>query len=330
VVVTAGAPAGAAAAPRPWVECLRHQPAAGAAGSFGWGAGHPPNGLARDLRPDDARALAWTSAPLAEPLEIIGFPAAVLHVAVDAPVAHLVVRLADVAPDGTSAQVSVGLLNLAHRDSDKAPEPLQPGRVYAVRVPLRSAGYRWRAGHRVRLSVASAWWPAIWPSPYPCTIEIHAGPGSPSHLELPVLPAAVAAALPAAPDWKAPPTGLAELDTGTTLEPEWRIEDDVIARTRTIRSFEGGTTVHPDGRRSLYSDERLEMTAHEVDPGRARFGSEVVYRWDDGESLTEIRATGDIRGTATDFEIRLGLEVTCDGSPFWARTWEETVPRHLV
>jgi hypothetical protein len=72
------------------------------------------------------------------------------------------------------------------------------------------------------------------------------------------------------------------------------------------------------------------MTAHHEDPTRARFGSEVVYRWDDGQSLTEIRATGDIRGTASHFEVRLGLEVTCDGLPFWSRTWEESIPRQLV
>jgi uncharacterized protein len=318
------------AAGRASVARLRHRPAAGAAGSFGWGAGHPPNGLARDLRPDEAQALTWTSAPLTEPLEVIGFPVAVLHLAADAPVAHVVVRLADVAPDGTSAQVSLGMLNLTHRDSGEAPASLEPGRVYEVRVPLRSAGYRWLAGHRIRLSVASAWWPAIWPSPYPCTIEVHAGGTVPSRLELPVLPAVAAAALPRPPAWKAPPTGLTELDTGTSLEPEWRIEEDVIAGTVTVRSFEGGTTVLPDGRRRLYSDERLEMTAHRDDPTRARFGSEVVYRWDDGESLTEIRATGDIRGTAACFEVRLGLEVTCDGAAFWSRTWEESVPRQLV
>ena len=300
------------------------------AGSFGWGAGHPPNGLARDLRPDEALAVACTSPPLDEPLDVLGFPAAVLHVTADAPVAHLVVRLADVAPDGTSAQVSVGILNLTHRDSDERPEPLEPGRRYEVRVPLRAAGYRWLAGHRLRLSVASAWWPAIWPSPRPCTIEIHAGPDSPSRLELPVLPAAVGARLPDAPAWKEPPTGLAQLDSGTSLEPEWRIEEDVLARTVTVRSFEGGTTVHPDGQRSLYSDERLEMTAHLDDPARARFGSEVVYRWDDGTALTEIHATGDIRGTATHFEVRLGLEVVHDGAPFWSRTWEESIPRNLV
>ena len=313
------------------VERLRHRPTAGAAaGSFGWGAGHAPNGLARDLRPDEALGLSWTSPPLDKPLQIIGFPVAVLHVAADAPVAHLVVRLADVAPDGASAQVSAGMLNLTHRVSDEQPEPLEPGRVYEVRIPLRGAGYRWRAGHRLRLSVASAWWPTIWPSPYPCTIEVHAGPGSPSRLELPVLPEAAAAALPEPPTWHDPPTGLAALDTGTSLEPEWRTEEDVLAGTLTVRSFEGGTTVHPGGRRSLYSDERLEMAAHHEDPARARFGSEVVYRWDDGTAVTEIRATGDIQGTTTHFEVRLGLEVAHDGAPFWARTWEESIPRHLV
>ena len=83
------------------------------------------------------------------------------------PVATLVVRLADVAPDGTAAQVAAGILNLTHRESHAEPTALEPGRAYEVRVPMRAAGYRFAPGHRIRLSVASAYWPVLWPSPYP-------------------------------------------------------------------------------------------------------------------------------------------------------------------
>ena len=93
-------------------------------------------------------------------------PEVVLHLAVSAPVATAVVRLADVAPDGTSAQVSAGILNLTHRRLARAARSRSsPGRVEEIRVPLRPAGYRFLAGHRIRVSVASSAWPVIWPSP---------------------------------------------------------------------------------------------------------------------------------------------------------------------
>ena len=79
-------------------------------------------------------------------VEILGVPEVVLHLSVSAPVATAVVRLTDVAPDGTSAQVTAGILNLTHRRSHDAPEPLEPGRVEEIRVAMRPAGYRFLPG----------------------------------------------------------------------------------------------------------------------------------------------------------------------------------------
>ncbi len=167
-----------------------HRPTVGTSGSLSWGAGGGPNGLARDLRPDEVFGPTYTSAPLTEPLSVLGVPEVVLHLAVSAPVATAVVRLTDVAPDGTSAQVSAGILNLTHRRSHEHPEALAPGRTEEIRVPMRPAGYRFAAGHRIRVSVASSAWPVIWPSPYPAEFELHHGPATPSRLVLPVVPPA--------------------------------------------------------------------------------------------------------------------------------------------
>ena len=54
--------------------------------------------------------------PLVGPVEILGFARAELVIAASMPVATVVVRLTDVAPDGTTAQVAAGVLNLTHRD----------------------------------------------------------------------------------------------------------------------------------------------------------------------------------------------------------------------
>ena len=247
-----------------------------------------------------------------------------LHLSADAPIATVVVRLTDVAPDGTSAQVSAGILNLTHRHSDTNPEPLVPGRVEEVRVPLRTAGYRWLAGHRIRVSVATQSWPVIWPSPLPVTLSIHRGGATPSRLVLPVVPAAVieAAARAVLPHDPGPPPDLREVGGGTDEPPRWRIEEDVIGRSVTVHVEEWGTTELEDGR-SLYSGERLAMTAWDDDPARARLHSDVVYRWREHAFETEIRATGETTSDATTFFFDLKLEVDLDGSRFFEREWHE-------
>ena len=175
---------------------------------------------------------------------MLGVPEAVLYLAVSAPIATAVIRLSDVAPDGTSAQVSAGILNLTHRRSHARPEPLSPGAVEEVRVALRPAGYRFRAGHRVRISVASAAWPVIWPSPFPATFELHRSAASPSRLILPIVPPAGGPGDLPVPAFKVTPPDEPEVGTeGTADEPIWRIATDVINDTVTVTIHDGGEDV---------------------------------------------------------------------------------------
>ena len=77
-------------------------------------AGHLPWGLSTDQRLDDARSLTWDLEAPHDP--VVGHPRATLRVGADAPAASLSVKLCDVFPDGTSALVSRGTLDLAFRD----------------------------------------------------------------------------------------------------------------------------------------------------------------------------------------------------------------------
>ena len=144
-------------------------------------------------------------------VEILGVPRVVLHLAVSAPVATAVVRLTDVAPDGTSAQVTAGILNLTHRRSHAEPEPLVPGSVEEIVVDLRPAGYRWLPGHRIRVSVASSAWPVVWPSPFAAEFELHRGAATPSRLVLPVVPPAGGPGDTTVPTFKTTPPALLEV-----------------------------------------------------------------------------------------------------------------------
>ena len=139
--------------------------------------------LPGDQRDDDAKSVLFETAPLEEPLAILGFPELELEVACDRPVGFVVARLCDVAPDGASMRVSHNPLNLTHRNSHETPEPLQPGKFYKVKFRLCAAGYVFPKGHRIRLALSSTYWPALWPAPETATLTLRvAGSG----LTLPV------------------------------------------------------------------------------------------------------------------------------------------------
>src|SRR5262249_20652709 len=128
-----------------------------------------------DQRADDGRSLTFDTPPLAEPVEILGAPRVMLDLAVDRPWAFLAVRLNEVAPDGASTRISFGLLNLTHRESHETPEALQPGERYRVAVQLNDIAHAFAAGNRIRVAISTTYWPLIWPSPEPVTLNVFTG-----------------------------------------------------------------------------------------------------------------------------------------------------------
>jgi putative CocE/NonD family hydrolase len=144
---------------------LIHSPQTAGADAGRWGGygGEDPD-MAIDQRAEDGLALCFDTPPLAADFEILGAPEVHLRVSADRPAANLAVRLCDVAPDGTSALLTYGLLNLAHRESHEFPSALVPGETYDVRILLNDFARRVPAGHRLRLALATAHWPIAWPT----------------------------------------------------------------------------------------------------------------------------------------------------------------------
>lgn len=128
--------------------------------------------LADDQRLDDALSECFDGAPLDADLDIVGAPQFRLRVRSDKPQAQIAVRLNHVMPDGTSARISYGVLNLTHRDSHAEPEPMEPGTVYDVTVDLDHCAYRVPAGHKLRVALSTSYWPMIWPSPERATLSL--------------------------------------------------------------------------------------------------------------------------------------------------------------
>lgn len=103
--------------------------------------------------------LVYTSPPLEAPLAFAGRVRARLHVAADTPDADWAVKLVDVHPDGFAPHIARGILRGRYRDSLVQPEPLEPGRVYAIEVDLGPVAATIAAGHRLRVDVSGADFP---------------------------------------------------------------------------------------------------------------------------------------------------------------------------
>ena len=239
--------------------------------------GFEPQGGPLDQRPDDARSLVYTGAPLAEPLLVVGFPEVDLWVAADRPVAQVAVRLEAVAPDGTSALLARGLLNLTRRASFAEPSPVVPGEVMAVTVPLTATGARVPAGQRLRVAVAGAAFPIAWPPPEPVRLTVHHDVDRPSRLRLPT----AAGWAPLEDDLGVGRSDHAVAEERPGIPEAWRVERDELAGTTTLVSEAGGGHRFPERDGLVFgSDERFRVTAHDdwataVSEGRTTY--RLVY-----------------------------------------------------
>jgi hypothetical protein len=104
-----------------------------------------------------------------------------LRVRTSAPVAYVAIKLCDVFPDGPSALITRGMLNLTHRGCwpvaaggtvGRAPEPVPRGEWVDVEIELEATTWALADGHVLRLTVAGTDWPNCWPPPQQATIEV--------------------------------------------------------------------------------------------------------------------------------------------------------------
>jgi len=148
-----------------------------------WFAFGPAEELPADQQNEDAGSLAFDFEVKDAPLEILGNAIVQLTASSDQPQALLAVRLCDVWPDGASTLITRGILNLTQRNGKSNPEALEPGKQYPVEISLNHTGYVIPAGHRLRLSISTSYWPMAWPSPNNAIVKIFTAS---SQLRLPV------------------------------------------------------------------------------------------------------------------------------------------------
>ncbi|MEV7991421.1 CocE/NonD family hydrolase [Streptomyces sp. NPDC086077] len=284
--------------------------------------------LPPDQREEDARGASFEFA-VPEETWVLGRPRVRLRLTSEVPRGQVVARVCDVAPDGSSTLVTRGVMDLSAREGRDRTVPWTPGATEDVTFGLSGIGYAFPPGHRIRLSLASAYWPWIWPQP-----DSAAGftlDPSGSALELPVRACAAVPPVTFEEPEQSEPLGVAHPATLDEPRPgrmvvrdvakgEWRLELD--------QPRHGGTRVYPDGLE--VTEEALEAYAiGEEDPLSARARSDWTIRlhrpelaWD-----TTIRTRSEIACTAEYFLTSNEVICTSGAEVTFHRTWEKRIPR---
>jgi putative CocE/NonD family hydrolase len=283
-----------------------------------------------DQRLDDGGALVFETAVLDREMSILGAAKLRLDISADAPVAQLVVRLSDVAPDESVTRVSYQVLNLTHRDGHEFPAALVPGHFYEVDVILNACGHRFLPGHQLRLSIATAYWPIIWPAPYPATLTIRTGE---SVLELPVRQSDAGPKVEFAPPVHGPLTPVTKIDPGVIRR--YTIQDHVSGETTYVTEGVGGVF----GEGILRYDEvdiqvahslKRELTIRDEDPLSARYVLTQSFEMGRDGWRTLVNTRAEMHSDRDNFYVSGTLTAHENGNVVAERCWNETIARDLM
>ncbi|MBU4528750.1 MAG: CocE/NonD family hydrolase [Hoeflea sp.] len=280
--------------------------------------------LPDEQSPDDARSACFDGDVLDAPLDIVGAPRLVIRARSDKPMAQVAVRLCDLRPDGTSALISMGVLNLTHRRSSEAPELIVPGEVLEATVTLDQIAYRIPAGHRLRIAVSTACWPFIWPSPERATVKLESG-----RLDLPCRTVHAnndecsferpVGATPWRHETLRPSASTREMETDAATGVVTTVIFNDAGENRDLEHglILGSTTrerwsIHPDDPLSATAQIRWEQTG-----GREGWRTETV-------------AEMEMRCDREWFFVTGRLVATEDGATVFERDWDKKIPRRFV
>jgi uncharacterized protein len=266
----------------PWPS----DPTVGAAGGL-WGI---PSGAGQplDQHDDDMRSLTFTGPPVDEPVRLIG----TASVAVPGTEGRLVVKLADVDPNGRSSLIAGGIR------ADGAGE-----------VRLDPTAYEVPAGHRLRVVVSDAAFPRLWPA---VAAGVADAPEAVT-VRLPVVEVGVGK--PAAP----PEAGPAD-PSGVWLHHTPRREirsEPRVERVTVVLGDTYGVRV-PGTAAVIEADTRLDATVQSGGSSRVRGEATLTARLSSGEAiLVEVK----LRLTPAGAEARGRVDI--DGTTVVERDWHQ-------
>ncbi|MFO7593250.1 MAG: CocE/NonD family hydrolase [Pseudomonadota bacterium] len=282
--------------------------------------------LPHDQREEDGGALVFDSEPSQEKLEILGAPEVELELSVNRAVAMVVVRLSDVAPDDKATRVTYGMLNLTRRNGNTLSESLEPGKRYRVRVSMNHIAQQFPAGHRLRLSISTSYWPLAWPPPEPVRMDVH------MHNSALMLPVRMTQAGEAAVEFAEPEGAMPSVIEH--IEPthhNWLVHRDLAEDISTLEVIKDEGSYHIKAIDLEVGDRTWDWYSYRDDDftsARGENRSERTFRRGEWTVRTVTRTV--LTTDATHFHIYAELDAFEGDRRVYSRNWERQIPRDGV
>ncbi|ELU09296.1 hypothetical protein CAPTEDRAFT_170378 [Capitella teleta] len=301
--------------------------------------------VAADQQIQDSISNCWTSAPLSEDLNILGFINLKSKIRVEAETAFLAIRVCDVHPNDQSTLITHGLLNLSHhRGHDEGlPEKLIPGKVYPVCIELHATGYTVPIGHKLRVGISSCYWPTVWPAPNTSDVHLCVGQTGNGHnvteLVVPVAdpgsPVYQGVAVSESPKIGPPLPSLVEADSSAIYDLTSGFSFAGGQYTRTVNSNTGPVIIKEGGLDMVYQKISTDAyTIKDLNPLSAKATSDQTLHlhWtiDDQSLDADISTHSEMTSDTHNFHLINTVNVLYQGEKFFAREWKDEVPRHLA
>ncbi len=284
--------------------------------------------LAGDQRVEAGGSVNFDSDELSEEHEILGAPVVELKFNSDQRNALVAVCLNEVLSDGAVTRITYGILNLTHRNSHLNPEHLIPEEDCSVSIQLNEIGHKFAVGSKIRLSLTTAYWPTVWPSPIKtqlsllltgCTLSLPIRPPKESDGELAAF---------------AGPESAPALNKTVQSEPnsEFTVTENVETGELTRRNwFDEGVIVYDD-----YQGWTVASTHEEVfsilpdDPCSAMCDITWTERYSRGDWEVSSRTNTVVTSTPTHFHLKAKLEAWEGSELAHEQTWVQKVKRKFV
>ncbi|SHI78851.1 CocE/NonD family hydrolase [Wenxinia saemankumensis] len=276
--------------------------------------------LPLDQRGDDALSACFEGPETGKPMDIVGAPRVTLRLTSDAPQGQVAIRLTDVFPDGTSALITHGFLNLSHRESHAEPVPMVPGEEVEITVDLDQIAYRLPAGHHLRVAISTAYFPFLWPAPKPVELVLSAG-----RLDLPVRPLAEGAEWSfEGPEGATPWQHEVLSEGGLTRRRE--IDLATGASTLVISHDSGGTRDLAHGLASRSTTEE-RWSIRPSDPTSARVETRWTEEMSRGDWAVRTETTSWLTSDEDSFHHGATLTAWIGDEQVFEKSWKDSTPR---
>lgn len=280
-----------------------------------------------DQRLDDGMAMVFESDILKDSLEIVGYPKFEVELSSDKPHAMLFAQLSDVAPDGAVTRVSYGVMNLTHLNGHDRVDLLTPGEKVNAFVQLDCCGHQFKVGHRLRLSLATTFWPMFWPMPEDAKLTLNL---ETARLSLPIFSGQRVTGPNMTPE-SAPLTSITILQEGRV---DRSISYDILADTWTCITdgvggvFGEGIYRFDDIDVTVEHNLKRELTLTNADPLSAK---NTIYQkmkigregwWIDADII--VTQTSDLEN----FQIVGEMAIKENDEQVFHKEWDQKIKRH--